>query len=540
MSSFTAARSRGWSLERTEERRRSSTKASTRRRRRGRNGSVPIVVFAFSKGDGNANTIRPDTEWPPNDVSSDFRKAHVGSWTGKSATFDSRGNLIPIHEKFVPDAFKEFGVSVDDFDVKTVTSVDVSSGKGIDAAGLTHTTSYLYPEAGCEYGKEDVAFVDQTSKGICGGNSQLKKMFLVDGSYCEGPTTFQTGRYGTSTTSRRKDSKNSNDEDDENYLRFEFCFSRENDDFDVSERRQDPSPGRFRARIQIEKAPAQARGDASAEMLEKSENVSSDRKWVLRNVELIEERNDAALLSTARGLKPDFREAFESPATAVRIEGDDIGIGEWRPESGVTFVTLEALADVPEEEDNDNDVSCKESPNIDEDVDNSEDGDAIEKDGPAMRAWRRKPEDEALRLAMEAEKKEMKSERAMKYARKSSKDDNSNRNAPEGLVVVPWWAVKSDSSWASAPDYAVGGSSPLVLLPKRSWILIESANEDEFTVEMGTYVQDFAKSELRRKVMARRYKRGRLASCYFVTERQLSQEEIEEEERRIDEEIGAF
>jgi len=141
---------------------------------------------------------------------------------------------------------------------------------------------------------------------------------------------------------------------------------------------------------------------------------------------------------------------------------------------------------------------------------------------------------------MEAEKKEMKSERAMKDARKSSKDDDSNRNAPEGLVVVPWWAVKSDSSWASAPDYAVGGSSPLVLLPKRSWILIESANEDEFTVEMGMYVQDFAKSELRRKVMARRYKRGRLASCYFVTERQLSQEEIEEEERRIDEEIGAF
>jgi hypothetical protein len=137
MSSFAAAHSHVWSLERTEERRRSATKASTRRRRRGRNGSGVIVVFAFSKGDGSANTIRPDTEWPPNDVSSDFRKAHVGSWTGKSATFDSRGNLIPIHEKFVPDAFKEFGVSVDDFDVKTVTSVDVSSGKGIDAAGLT-------------------------------------------------------------------------------------------------------------------------------------------------------------------------------------------------------------------------------------------------------------------------------------------------------------------------------------------------------------------------------------------------------------------
>ena len=106
--------------------------------------------------------------------------------------------------------------------------------------------------------------------------------------------------------------------------------------------------------------------------------------------------------------------------------------------------------------------------------------------------------------------------------------------------MVPWWAVKSDSSWASAPEYAVGGNSPLVLLPKRSWILIESASNDEVIIEIGMYTQDSVKSELKRKVMARRYKRGRLASCYFVTEHQLSQEEIEEEERRIDEEIGAF
>ena len=49
--------------------------------------------------------------------------------------------------------------------------------------GLMHTTTYLYPESGCEYGKKDVAFVDETSKGVCGGTSQLKKMFLVDGSY---------------------------------------------------------------------------------------------------------------------------------------------------------------------------------------------------------------------------------------------------------------------------------------------------------------------------------------------------------------------
>ena len=69
--------------------------------------------------------------------------------------------MIPIHEKFVPEAFKEFGVSIDDFDVKTVTSVDVSSGKGIDAAGLTHTTSYLYPEAGCEYGKDQRLLIPQ-------------------------------------------------------------------------------------------------------------------------------------------------------------------------------------------------------------------------------------------------------------------------------------------------------------------------------------------------------------------------------------------
>ena len=74
-----------------------------------------------------------------------------------------------------------------------------------------------------------------------------------------------------------------------------------------------------------------------------------------------------------------------------------------------------------------------------------------------MRAWRQKPGDEALRLAMVAEKEEM-TERARKDVNKSFNDDISNRKGPEGLVVVPWWAVKSDSSWASAPDYAAGGS----------------------------------------------------------------------------------
>ena len=524
----------------TAQRRRCTTTATERRRRRRRsNANISIIVTSSSKGDRNANAIRPDTDWPPNDVSSDFRKAHVGSWTGKSATFDSKGNVIPIHEKFVPEAFKEFGVSIDDFDVKTVTSVDVSSGKGIDAAGLTHTTSYLYPEAGCEYGKEDVAFVDQTSKGVCGGNSQLRKMFLVDGSYCEGPTTFDTAKDGASTTSgkdRKNSESRSNNEDDENCLRFEFCFTREDESFDVSDRRQNPSPGRLRARVQVERVLVQNDGDVSTEMLEKK-IVVSNRKWVLRNVELIEERNDAALASTVRASKNDAREAFESPATAVRIEGDDIGIGEWRPESGVTFVTLEALAEVPEDDEKSDDANEEETTVDEHNI--KEDGVATEEEGPAMRAWRQKPGDEALRLAMVAEKEEM-TERARKDVNKSFNDDISNRKGPEGLVVVPWWAVKSDSSWASAPDYAAGGSSPLVLLPKRSWILIVSANEDEFIIEMGMYTQDSVKSELRRKVMARRYKHGRLASCYFVTERQLSREEVEEEERRIDEEIGAF
>ena len=87
-------------------------------KRRKTNKSKAAVPVHSSKGDENARSkLSPDTEWPPNDVSSDFRKAHVGTWTGKSATFDSRGRVIPIHEKFVPDAFKDFGVSIDDFDV---------------------------------------------------------------------------------------------------------------------------------------------------------------------------------------------------------------------------------------------------------------------------------------------------------------------------------------------------------------------------------------------------------------------------------------
>jgi len=499
-----------------------------------------------NNNNNNKSKLKCDPNWPPNDVATDFRKAHVGTWTGKSASFDSKGVLIQVNEKYVPDAFKQFGVSVDDFEVKTTTSVDVSSGKGIEAAGLMHKTSYLYPEAGCDYGKQDIAFVDETSKGVCAGSSQMKKMFLVDGSYCEGPTTFQIER----------------NQKDYQFLRFEFCFTEEDETFDASERRKKPSPARFRAKVLLRTT------TTKVDEKNKSDTSNNDidlRKFALHSVELIEERNDALLAMTDRSSDKNNQQIFESPATAERIIADDFGIGEWRPESGVTFVTLEALNDVPEEdfsndyevddEDEEFDKNKKNKNKYTINEKNNENFDEEEKgikmndddknnEGPALLAWRRKPHDEALKMAMEKEKIEMKNEREAMEKKSSSLSSSRDgdiydgENEPSGLLVVPWWAVKSNSSWASAPEYVVGGNSPLILLPKRSWILIESRSDDDFIIEIGLYSRQ--KSHQNRRVMARRYSKGRLQSCFFVKERRLTNEEVEEYRRKEDEEIGMF
>ena len=123
------------------------------------------------------------------------------------------------------------------------------------------------------------------------------------------------------------------------------------------------------------------------------------------------------------------------------------------------------------------------------------------------------------------------------------KERRRNRPPPQGLIVVPTWAVSAKGPFSSAYEYLVGGKSPLVLLPMRMWCLVESVGRDELLVEVGVYAgpggldedwHDVALTEgggsEPRRVAARRYERGgRFASAFFVEESRMTKAELEQE-----------
>jgi hypothetical protein len=118
---------------------------------------------------------------------------------------------------------------------------------------------------------------------------------------------------------------------------------------------------------------------------------------------------------------------------------------------------------------------------------------------------------------------------------------------PRDLVVVPTWAVRAKAPFTSAHEYVVGGASPLVLLPRKTWVLVESVG-DEVLVEAGAFAgehglgfSDFFDREEEeededaprrrpRRAVARRYERGgRFASAFFVEEREMTKAELDDE-----------
>ena len=97
----------------------------------------------------------------------------------------------------------------------------------------------------------------------------------------------------------------------------------------------------------------------------------------------------------------------------------------------------------------------------------------------------------------------------------------------------------------------VGGASPLVLLPRKTWVLVESVG-DEVLVEAGAFAgehglgfSDFFDAEEEqmtspastdaprrrpRRAVARRYERGgRFASAFFVEETEMTKAELDDE-----------
>ena len=289
---------------------------------------------------------------------------------------------------------------------------------------------------------------------VCGGG-QMGKMFIVQGCYAHGPKVLPACEEGAEAE-------------------FEFAFAEEE------------TPGeRRRVRLVVRAAPGKK------------------RNWELVTIELTHEMASASGMSTC------------GSATGEFLTERALGSGEWRASSGVTFIAIEALAEVPEDR---------------EEID-PETGEVMTKGGelgPAQKLAREKPDDTALARAAAAEK-------AAEENRAKEELDAALRD-PEGMLVVPWWAVKSPSSWSMAGEYIIGGNSPLVFLPNNMWVLVESV-DNQLVVECGRYdegVPSAVIDDTERRVLARRYRKGRFASAFFVRECRLDPQEREDEADEFD------
>ena len=252
----------------------------------------------------------------------------------------------------------------------------------------------------------------------------------------------------------------------------------------------------------------------------------------------------------------------ESPERAPRLGEDDIATGEWRAVQGATFLTCESLLD-----DESFDLSFDDEPQrlgkTSDGIDDQSSDDTSTSDEERMRVrvgsgkgragrGRVKKGGEKVGEKGGGEEGEVVTPTVVKSAAEleaERKERRRNRPPPEGLIVVPTWAVRAKGPFSSAYEYLVGGKSPLVLLPMRGWCLVESVGKDELLVEVGVYAgpggleedwHDMAATEggesEPRRVAARRYERGgRFASAFFVEESRMM---IPDATRRLGEAIN--
>lgn len=178
-----------------------------------------------------------------------------GEWEGITASFDAAtGAPLPLPEHYVPDAFREWGVEL--FDWQSQCSSTVHEGRALAA-----TVRRLMPTVGCE--ADAVAFTEEATAAAAsggdgnGGGDALA--VLPDGSYSAGPAAF--------------------DLEAASKLRLEACFA---------------APG-----VSLEGAPAAAPAPASGAAaapryrLKVAHNLARDWRdgsWRVTSVELHRER----------------------------------------------------------------------------------------------------------------------------------------------------------------------------------------------------------------------------------------------------------
>ena len=538
--------------------------ASTSSPRGGRGG--PLRAFRDGRGSPSrgvnarratvvAAALPPNKEWPPPDVWSEFRATHAGTWSGFAARFRSDG--APVHWATGEVA------PAPQWRRTRASSEFAGPAKIQDVDSLTIETTYEAEDVGTAkaYESESVSSTSFTSTLLGGG--QMGKMCVAQGDFASGPVLLPKCEAGAS-------------------VRFELGFARrvpENLDADYGDGELEPWDVRA------------ARGATPSERTRLFIDVVADpgakRNWRADTIEMVVERKDGSaherLLRDELAPEPDDAERSDavgnvgnagvgnSPGNSgdsghsrhsrhSYLGEDDLASGAFRAVAGATFLTCESLLD-----DAAFDAFWLETLRAEREKKEGEKEKASAPGGRAARAGKRGKARGVVVVKRDGEKgtRELtndvtqnlpdttpEEEARMKEAAERAREDAAllalPKPEPRDLVVVPTWAVRAKAPFTSAHEYVVGGASPLVLLPRKTWVLVESVG-DEVLVEAGAFAgehglgfSDFFDREEEeeedaprrrpRRAVARRYERGgRFASAFFVEETEMTKAELDDE-----------
>jgi len=121
--------------------------------------------------------------------SSSFAEAASGEWEGAAASFNRTGEPVELPPRYVPEAFREWGVEVADWQTQCSTECVPGGGGDGDDGGSTatprvsHRLKRLLPSVGCE--ADATAFMDE-------GVDDAPTATLPDGAYALAPPSLPT------------------------------------------------------------------------------------------------------------------------------------------------------------------------------------------------------------------------------------------------------------------------------------------------------------------------------------------------------------
>ncbi|GFR51305.1 hypothetical protein Agub_g13669 [Astrephomene gubernaculifera] len=149
----------------------------------------------------------------------EFTKRVEGEWEGVTATFNSAGAPQPLPERFVPSAYKEWGVELFDWQSQC-SSVIVASGNDGSQLDLRNLLKRLMPRVGCE--ADAVAFVEEAADVWSADGGGPVKPVAASGSYVAAPAELPaaTAAAASTATTDRGSSNSSSTQP-----KLEFCLA---------------------------------------------------------------------------------------------------------------------------------------------------------------------------------------------------------------------------------------------------------------------------------------------------------------------------